>query len=1128
MLICFLKISLAYEISKIPSYGSPPSRLTGATAVYDEVENRIITFGGFDYQLNQASSEIKTFDLTSLEWGILTSHSNIVPPGLDFACMYLRDDRKLFVFFGMSSIGNNNEVYSYNINTYTFKIEKIKGFNMLGRTLYAFTSFSYNNTNYVGIFGGIMITGLDYNLYLINMETLEARKMPYNDQGPWIRVGTTLTYYNNTLYMYGYVRKDLAPNDDLTGIYAYSLIEEKWTLIPTGDGPTPEIRFDHFAYLYNDEMFIIFGLRIDVYCIYDDIWKFNFVNQKWTLIADNIKDFRAQSANVIIGSKVYLLYGDKGGIVFNSILTIDIAYDIPIIEYVSINMLMPLKRAHHCSFVIGDYMYIFGGLYSYKSYLNDMWRYHFITESWEPITAIGDVPSARAHSACVQHSGNKFAMFGGTDGINAFNDLYFYHENYNTWIKAQVLGDKPSGRWSSCICYSNYKYFIIDGQNFQQAFNDIWVYSYNDEKYTLIKSDFNIYSITKHNCWLTTDTDSVKINIVGGSTFEFFPNSFWFMIQISSDLHTEVSVLLYSQDIFYSETKIVVSNNKMYMFFGSTWNKISVSYLNVLDLKTYKVVTNKTDVDEKAIYGHSISHYGNAFYIFGGGISHDTAIIPNIYTNLLYKLKINDGSEFKIPCSDGTVGPECSPCIEGTYFLIDHCEPCPKGTYSPYISAVYIEQCYPCPEGKFAPYKGLSYCLDCPGNTSCPIGTSQPNYLLYELSQSSIQPLIYTGKTNYITNTVLKLWYSLIAFSLLVLFFSIIFKKLWKSLNNVDIFATYHSQDLNVPIIYKKTSIGGLFSLMFIFGAFVSITGSLMNYTLNNITEIKALVPVLTLEEDIIAHSVIIISTFYMYGGDCVNNHNACIEDISYTIIGLSFSSEFVSCKLAFNNCIISLELKNVRLLLSSASVYIDLKESRSYASFIGINITSSSSIPTEISSIYTITKPPSKDYLFRGLTPTKISFKFTPSVFISESTEWPSFETGFHVSLSDDPVFGSLATQKNIYSQAYLRTLINIEKSDTGMMTQRRLNSTLFMFIGGLLGSVFGLMGIFTAIMVFTEGFTKQIKKNKKKKLVLEDLCENMEMLYYEFNKYKEKRPNKKLRPKCYQVTTNYIESSI
>ncbi|OMJ74619.1 hypothetical protein SteCoe_26399 [Stentor coeruleus] len=641
----------------------------------------------------------------------------------------------------------------------------------------------------------------------------------------------------------------------------------------------------------------------------------------------------------------------------------------------------------------------------------------------------------------------------------------------------------------------------------------------------------------RHKCWMTSDSDFMKIHIVGGATFEFYPNPILFIVQLYSDSYIQSSIDFLSENLVMSENDIFISNNRMFMVFGSGWNKIAISNITVMDLVTHQINTHRIDLQSCEIYGHSVSHYGDAFYMFGGGNAVKSAIIPNSINNILYKITIKESS-FEIPCSEGTIKPDCTPCTEGTYFLIDHCQPCPKGTYSSYISATNVDQCYPCPAGKYSPDEGLSYCIECPIGTECPVGTFNPIYILDVISSSSIQPLAYSGQSTYITENVIKMWYSVVAFCFLMLFLAVIFNKVWMILSKVDVFANQHSQDLNVPIIYKKTNIGGLFSLLFILVAFVSIAGSIMNYTLNNITEIKALVPVMTIEDDILAKSFAIVTTFYTYGGKCISSENVdtillpssmiCLKDISYTIEGLSYSSVTNTCEMIDSNCIVRLEFSNLELIQSIASVYIELKESRSFANNIGVNITSSSSIPNEVSNIFVIIEPPSKNYLFRGTVPTTIYFKLTPSVFTSESTEWPSFETGFHISTSENPDIGSIATQKTIYSQAYLRTLINIEKSETGMKTQRKLNNTLFVFIGGLLGSVFGLMGIFTTAMVFTEGLVGYAKKKEDRKIYLNDLYKNMEKLNYEFNRYKMKSPDRKIRPTRYQITTHYSHERV
>ena len=61
----------------------------------------------------------------------------------------------------------------------------------------------------------------------------------------------------------------------------------------------------------------------------------------------------------------------------------------------------------------------------------------------------------------------------------------------------------------------------------------------------------------------------------------------------------------------------------------------------------------------------------------------------------------------------------------------------------------------------------------------------------------------------------------------------------------------------------------------------------------------------------------------------------------------------------------------------------------------------------------------------------------------------------------------------------------LDLELSSNGLVTQRNLNNTLVLFVGGLLGSVFGLMGSFGAVLGVVEvGFdaiSGKIKKDRR-----------------------------------------------
>ena len=77
------------------------------------------------------------------------------------------------------------------------------------------------------------------------------------------------------------------------------------------------------------------------------------------------------------------------------------------------------------------------------------------------------------------------------------------------------------------------------------------------------------------------------------------------------------------------------------------------------------------------------------------------------------------------------------------------------------------------------------------------------------------------------------------------------------------------------------------------------------------------------------------------------------------------------------------------------------------------MNLTTSSSVPGEISGLSTSIKPDSKTVVLKGSDPSQVYLKFIPSIFKSESNNWPEQETGFHVYSYQNNEVGSVASQE-------------------------------------------------------------------------------------------------------------------
>ena len=166
MILFLLVLSVvSLEISMIPPTGTPPDRNLYSSAVYDSQYNRIITIGGYKVKQHEYTSSIYTYNFMTNLWGEIFAETSIFP-GICLLSLYLRNDRKVLAFFGQKQDGFSSQVFSFDLNTYSWNTETLSGDSILGRYYNGFTYFTSSNTTYLAFFGGLTHKGADNNLFL--------------------------------------------------------------------------------------------------------------------------------------------------------------------------------------------------------------------------------------------------------------------------------------------------------------------------------------------------------------------------------------------------------------------------------------------------------------------------------------------------------------------------------------------------------------------------------------------------------------------------------------------------------------------------------------------------------------------------------------------------------------------------------------------------------------------------------------------------------------------------------------------------------------------------------------------------------------------------------------------------
>ena len=261
------------------------------------------------------------------------------------------------------------------------------------------------------------------------------------------------------------------------------------------------------------------------------------------------------------------------------------------------------------------------------------------------------------------------------------------------------------------------------------------------------------------------------------------------------------------------------------------------------------------------------------------------------------------------------------------------------------------------------------------------MGSSSLLYSYYITPNTSIQPAQYSDKS-YLADEFLDLvWIIVPSFFLVICGIALVIKNSRHYLEMMDLFVDGHLQEIGVPVVYKKTLTGGIFTLNFYFFTIISIVAAAFAYGFTNIYEIRALVPNVTLKNEIVSDIIEVNYTLYMYGDKCANSSDVLNQIYIYED-GIKYSKRYFESKKILQNCYVYTKYTKVSLTSKKAEIFLKMKEELSYAMAISVSVSSNSSIPNEISGLTTSIKSPSNMYAFRGVYSSEFYFKFIPSVY--------------------------------------------------------------------------------------------------------------------------------------------------
>ncbi|KAF2752339.1 hypothetical protein M011DRAFT_393400 [Sporormia fimetaria CBS 119925] len=228
----------------------------------------------------------------------------------------------------------------------------------------------------------------------------------------------------------------------------------------TGDGPGP--RVGHASLLVGNA-FIVFGgdTKLDDEDDLDDtLYLLNTSTKHWSRALPQGARPTGRYGHTlnILGSKIYIFGGQVEGFFFNDLVAFDLnslqssssRWEVLLPNTKDGSVSSPQHRAppprtNHSVVTWEDKLYLFGGTDGVR-WFNDVWTYDPRSNSWTELDCIGYIPVAReGHSATLVN--DTMYIFGGRtqEGLD-LGDLAAFRISSRRWYMFHNMGHSPSAR----------------------------------------------------------------------------------------------------------------------------------------------------------------------------------------------------------------------------------------------------------------------------------------------------------------------------------------------------------------------------------------------------------------------------------------------------------------------------------------------------------------------------------------------------------------------------------------------------------------------------------------------------------------------------------------------------------
>lgn len=195
---------------------------------------------------------------------------------------------------------------------------------------------------------------------------------------------------------------------------------------------------------------------------YNDIWRFALSTNSWTKLCttppcqNTVPIVRYGAAGAALSGDLIVSHGFDASGRRDDTWRFDV--DTGQWQKISPAANLPIGRCLLDGAAVGNKFIIHGGQSNSDTYRADTWIFDTVSQTWTEIASGGtegvNKPEGRFYQSLVEYEAeNGVLLFGGRDGSNRFNDVWFLNLAQNTWSELSPTGTPPPARRSQAAVW---------------------------------------------------------------------------------------------------------------------------------------------------------------------------------------------------------------------------------------------------------------------------------------------------------------------------------------------------------------------------------------------------------------------------------------------------------------------------------------------------------------------------------------------------------------------------------------------------------------------------------------------------------------------------------------------------